>query len=362
MVLKINRHHPSAWRNLEDLQVSIGTSRVILENVSVPEQNMVALLYRGVADGQYQTLAEAVGLEPQAATDLIRRLEPLLEKSPKAAPVRKLPALSESYVDSAIAEITRAALEQQADGIDVLRLRQSRVVHVDSLSKAGLGLVRGLVEAGVGKVISHDNRRVQARDLGADGYDESQLGTSRYLAANQILQRAPKQSRLANGNRMSINALSAIDAAVLISQQVIEPRRYLNWQNRHVPHVAITFALDEILVSPMIMPGNSPCLLCLELNRSKVDESWPALSVQLARSDLRFDDVSSRMFANGLAIRQVLSVLDRNFVEPNLPAFTRGYRFDFSTQRVSELAWPKLPSCSCSASGASESVTVLDPA
>jgi len=347
MVLKINRHHPSAWRNVDDLQLSLGQSRVILENIGTAEQNMLAMLYRGVADAQYSTLADSVGLEPAAAASLIERLEPLLERPREHVFDRKASSLNQPYVDAAIAEITRASLDHQTDGQHVLRQRQNRVVHVDSLGKAGLGLVRGLVEAGIGKVISHDNRQVQATDLGADGYELDQLGSSRFLATNQILSRAPKQSRLANGNRMSPNSLSAIDAAVLISQQVIEPRRYANWQNRRVAHLAITFGLDEVLISPVIMPGNSPCLLCFDLSRAKVDESWPVVSMQLVKSQLRFDDVASRFLANGLAIRQLLSVLDRSLIEPHLAAFSRGYRLDLVSQKVSELSWPKQANCSC---------------
>ena len=359
MVLKINRHHPSAWRNLDDFQLSVGDSKVVLENIGTAEQNMLALLYRGVADAQYPALAASIGLEPKSAALLIDRLEPLLERPREGASARKAPSLDQPFIDAAIAEITRSSLDYKTDGQQILRQRQTRVVHVDSLGKAGLGLVRGLVEAGIGKVISHDNRPVQARDLGADGYELDQLGSSRFLATNQILGRAPKQSRLANGNRMSQGSLAAIDAAVLISQQVIEPRRYANWQNRDVAHLAITFGVDEVLVSPVIMPGSSPCLLCFDLSRAKVDDSWPVVSMQLVKSPLRFDDVASRFFANGLAIRQLLSVLDRTLIEPDLAAFSRGYRLDLTSQKVTELSWPKLSSCSCSGAANSRTLTLL---
>lgn len=360
MVLKINRNHPSAWRTVDDLQLSTGSSRVVLENISVPEQNLLALLYRGVADAQFDALAEATAIDSRAAYDLLERVGSLLEKPAPRASSSKAPALDAAFADSAFSEIVRAGLDHQTNGAEVLRQRQSRVVHIDSLGKTGLTLVRGLAAAGIGKLVSHDNRVVNASDLGVDGFESNQLGTSRFLATNQLLERAPKQGRLANGNRMSANSINRLDAALIIAQQVIDPRRYASWQNRNVPHLAITFSVTEVLISPVVIPGSSPCLMCFELNRAQADESWPALAPQLAKSALRFDDVASRWFASGLAIRQLLSVLDRSIVEPGLPAFDRGYRLDLVDQRISELNWPRLPSCQCSSAANAKTLTVLD--
>jgi hypothetical protein len=251
------------------------------------------------------------------------------------------------FYENAFSEIARAELDNQTDGVSVLRARASKSVHIDSLGKSGLLLARGLAASGVGRIVSHDNREVSATDISTDGFDQSHLGQPRLGASAEIVGRSQSQSRVSNGHRMSHASLSNLDCAVLIAQQVVAPGRYALWQQKHIPYLAITFSERAIEVSPVIIPGISACLNCLAYERINSDSAWTALATQLIRSPLRFDDSASRLFASGLALRSILQHLDHAVGSHGNLKQSRGFRLDLTQQLVSELAWNANERCDC---------------
>lgn len=72
-----------------------------------------------------------------------------------------------------------------------------------------------------------------------------------------------------------------ISAAVLVSHHVIDPREHLRWLNRDVPHLAVVFSELAATVGPLVRPGSTPCLACVEQQRTDADPSWPAIGYQL---------------------------------------------------------------------------------
>ena len=349
MVLKISAAKPALWRNTQDIQIGTGNSALVLSNISRPEQNLLALLYKGIANDQLDAVAAQSGLAAHGAANLIERLEPVLMNEPVAASKheQKIEVQHPRFYENAFTELAQAELENTTDGVAVLRARASRSVHVDSLGKAGLMLARGLAASGVGRVVSHDSRQIAAADIGADGYEEAHFGQSRLVASGEIIGRVQSQTRLSNGHRMSSATLNNLDCAVLIAQQVIAPARYAIWQQKHIPYLAITFGQNSIDVSPIIVPGISPCLNCLAYQRIDEDSSWTALATQLIRSPLRFDDASSRLFATGLALRSILQQLDRGAGSMSLLRQSRGFSLDLQQQRVVELDWNATQRCDC---------------
>lgn len=72
-----------------------------------------------------------------------------------------------------------------------------------------------------------------------------------------------------------------ISAAVLVSHHVIDPREHLRWLNRDIPHLAVVFGELAATVGPLVRPGSTPCLACVEQQRTDADPAWPAIGTQL---------------------------------------------------------------------------------
>ncbi len=356
MALKINQHQQALWRSPKVMQIGLGPDKVILEDLTPAQEKLIAALYSGIADNQVEAIANQSKLDPSTAYELVEKIRPLMQR-PEANPgkparsnshranLEKTEPLTDSAVSSAFAEIIRASLVHGRDGEAVLLERGRRAVHLDDLSKTGLLITLGLAAAGVGAVITHDSSRVSQRDIGNTGYAQGLLGQSRLGAAEWLLRGAPNRIQLVPGSKLEPKQLDNVDCAVIIAHQAIQPRLYARWMNRQVPHIAVVFDSTGVSVSPMITPGLTACLFCLEQQRIDSDEGWPALASQLLTSELRFDDSASQLFAAGLVLKKILQTIDSS-PEPERLDET-GYRFLASDGTVTALQWPRHRACSC---------------
>jgi hypothetical protein len=141
--------------------------------------------------------------------------------------------------------------------------------------------------------------------------------------------------------------LEAIDCAAIIAHEAIEPRRYVQWLNRDVPHLALSFEVDHASVSPLIVPGRGPCLFCLEQARVNLDPSWPVIASQLITTKERLDDSASRLFCAGVAIQKILGHLDFVGAFGQTEKELVGYRLNLASGTIAEFRWAEHEACTC---------------
>ncbi len=70
-------------------------------------------------------------------------------------------------------------------------------------------------------------------------------------------------------------------AAVLVSTNVADPHEHPRWLRRDLPHLPIVFGEVAVTVGPLVLPGTSPCLTCVERHRARHDPARSALAAQL---------------------------------------------------------------------------------
>lgn len=70
-------------------------------------------------------------------------------------------------------------------------------------------------------------------------------------------------------------------AAVLVSTHVVDPHEHARWLRRDVPHLPIVFSEVAVTVGPLVLPGASPCLVCVERQRARHDPARSAIAAQL---------------------------------------------------------------------------------
>lgn len=342
-MLRINPHQTALWRDLDSLQIGVGADRVVFNSLSPAQERLIAALYRGIADKHLPQLINDLGVAPSDGQQLVESLKPLLLRD--ARPLRE--PLSEDFVAGAFSNIIRASLLSSADGANVLMERKFRTVHIDDLSGAGLALALGLASSGLGRLVTHDTSRVEAGDLGPSSFPSQLLGKSKVRALRALLESSPNQMDVVEGHELKSKHLESIDCAAIIAHQGIEPRRYVQWLNRDVPHLALTFEADKSSVSPLIVPGRGPCLYCLEQARIASDASWPVIVSQLVANQSRLDDSASRLFCAGLAIQKILAHLDDVGGFRQTEKELVGYKLEFASGAVSEFRWSEHSACSC---------------
>ena len=69
--------------------------------------------------------------------------------------------------------------------------------------------------------------------------------------------------------------------AVVVAHWVLAPDIQSHWLRRDVPHLPIVFSDTGVTVGPLVEPGTSACLRCVELHRTDADAAWPAIAAQL---------------------------------------------------------------------------------
>lgn len=345
MVYRINPNQQPLWRTPFELQLGAGKNPVVLKQLSVGQERLIAALYKGIANQQLPLISKQLGLAKGEAEQVLQQVDGLLlTEAPKQ---KKKLELNSDFVSSAFAEIIRASLLHSVDGEAVLLGRASRSVHIESLGRAGLAISLGLAAAGIGHLISHDDEKVDRANLGPTGYPTQLLGHPRIEALRSLLAASPNSALVSTGKKLREKNLEKVDCAVLVAQQAIDPRRYAAWMNRDVPHLVVSFDSECVSVSPMIVPGQTACLFCFENMRTDQNPKWPVLASQLVTSQKRFDDAASQLFAAGLAVQKILSRMDQVAGFKLAPENLIGYRLELASGEVTEYTWSQHPACGC---------------
>lgn len=81
----------------------------------------------------------------------------------------------------------------------------------------------------------------------------------------------------------AVQPYSPVDVAVVLSHFATVPRRTARWLRADVPHLLVEFGDRSIRVGPVVVPGQGPCAMCLELSRVDRDAAWPAIATQATR-------------------------------------------------------------------------------
>jgi hypothetical protein len=151
----------------------------------------------------------------------------------------------------------------------------------------------------------------------------------------------------------------------VIATEAAEPDRVLGagLVRADQPHLIVRTVGELAVVGPLVLPGRTACLRCLDLTRAGADPDWPELVAQLCRTRVPSPEVLTRWVV-GTALVQILAAL-RYVAEPTSPGRpttphhppeTLGATVELTG---SELAprlrrWPGHPGCGCGWGGPAE--------
>lgn len=312
------------WRDPNTLQFGYQPGYV-LKDLTPSEERLVGLLEIGVAENQIENLPQLTKSSEAEVATMLNRLAPILISGGTKV------KMSSEEIERKFSELIRIALITENNPEVVMQQRAKTQIFVSELSRAGLVVSQTLAAAGIGKIFSSDAKHVNQSDTQLLGHPQSALGVTRYSSAKQVIR---TESKLELHTRLTDSVYETTNFAILIDHEVISPQSYQTWLSRDVPHLSILFGEKGVRVSPVVVPGQSACLGCAEVEKINLDPSWISIAPQLAANPRNLADTQSLLFAAAIAARAALAFCDGEFRLEKSEIF-RGYELNLLTGEIS---------------------------
>jgi bacteriocin biosynthesis cyclodehydratase domain-containing protein len=118
-----------------------------------------------------------------------------------------------------------------------------------------------------------------------------------------------------------------------------------------VPHLAVRAEEAIGVVGPLVRPGETACLRCLDLTRAGLDPAWPLILAQLAgrTPEPPACDAALAAAVAAQAAAQALAHLDRGYAAR--PAENGTLEMVLPGWQWRRRTWPRHPACDCASRG-----------
>jgi len=158
------------------------------------------------------------------------------------------------------------------------------------------------------------------------------------------------------------------DLGIAIGHYVLDPDSYGFWLRRDVPHLPVIFGDDSVTIGPLVEPGITACLYCLEHHRRDAVAQWSAIAAQLwgrrATSETPLGSREVAALVGRMALRRL-----RDGPEPRQKgAAATSFRLDVETGEIVRRVWMPHPECGCielpaaASAGRPKTAKAADPA
>lgn len=336
----------TVWRNRDTVQIGIDPRRAIALTGMREARGLLHLLDGSRDHTQFLDAAREAGITADVADRVIALLA--AGGALHDLPVSAYRDLAEGTRARLAPELATAALAHgdSDGGARILARRQGARVRVHGTSRAGVGIASILCAAGVGQVVS----------TGCAGTPRGRASTARGHTAPSggsaecdLVQDEDQAHEGAQGHdrdRCHDRDRARADDLVIMADT---PGRDLaaTLLRRRIPHLAASASEAIGVVGPLVVPGHSACLRCLDLARAERDPAWPIILAQLTgrTADPPACDAVLATAVAAQAAAQALTFIDRASLAP---AVTNGtLELALPDWRWRRRSWQPHPRCGC---------------
>ena len=150
-------------------------------------------------------------------------------------------------------------------GVSTVAARSLYPIVLSGRSRVITLLYSLLLASGVTRVRfadRHHRSMVESCDLGFGAISHSHLGQN-YYEQSESARRALSLFSIDSSSRHDLDNSTPI---AIIHYGDCDPVDLVEWSNKQMPHLVIHQPIgDEIVIGPMVIPGESPCIRCLSL-------------------------------------------------------------------------------------------------
>ena len=331
------------WRDDGTLQIGVDPRRARALTGLGKAAAIVSLLDGSRDTAEVVRAAEAYGIRREIVYRVIELLASagVLDDFPAS-----LRAALPDYLRARIGpELACAALAygHGDGGAAVLARRRVTFTRVYGAGRVGACVATFLAASGVGWVSCLDTGTAGPADVTPAGLGTADVGTSRAAGVARAVHRVAPEVRTAN------DARRVPDLAVITGRP--DPVLLAALTRDRVPHLVVH--ADEAIgvVGPLVLPGRSACVRCVDLCKAARDPAWPRILAQAsgtgpAAAGTQACDTVLAAATAALATAQALTLIDR----VGEPAAANGtLEVVLPEWRWQRRGWPPHPACGCGA-------------
>ncbi len=170
-------------------------------------------------------------------------------------------------------ELATAALAyaEGDGGARTLARRRAAFVRVHGAGRTGACVASFLAASGVGHVVCADPEPAEPADLAPAGLIEADLGAPRQEGAARAVGRAAPACRTGDDGAVPNLVMLTRPALPDLTEGLVRDR---------VPHLAVSAGEAIGVIGPLVRPGRSACLRCVDLRKADADPQWPKIVAQ----------------------------------------------------------------------------------
>jgi bacteriocin biosynthesis cyclodehydratase domain-containing protein len=318
------------WRDRNTLQIGIDSRRAVALTGMASAARMITLLDGSRDRAQVIQAAAEHGIPTETADRVLTLLAAAdaLDDFP-AGTLGLLPSPLRARLAAELA--TASLAHRDGDGgARTLARRLAAQVRIHGAGRVGTGIASLLTASGIGRVTHAEESATQA--------------AAQPSRANRPSTKPPTPPPGTPPGPPQPGPPWP-DLAVLVGRHPLELRATL--MRERIPHLAATADEAIGIVGPLVIPGRTACLRCMDLTRADRDPAWPLILAQLLgrQPDPLACDAPLAAAVAAHAAAQALAFIDRPFesgaaengtLELVLPSWEWRRR-----------TWPPHPDCDC---------------
>jgi bacteriocin biosynthesis cyclodehydratase domain-containing protein len=333
------------WRDRDTLQIGIDPRRAIALT-GIGQAAAVVSLLDGSRDwAGVIRAARDYGVPAESADRVLALLAAAgaLHDFP-AKLLRELPGTLRARLAPELATASLAYGDGDG-GARILARRRMAFVRVYGAARIGSCVASLLAASGVGRLACEDPGTARPCDLTPAGLGVDDLDTPRERGAARAIRRVAPDVRTDDGSGRP--DLAVLTGDTLTGEAGAGAASSL--MHDHVPHLAVRASEAVGVVGPLVVPGRSACLRCMDLTRAERDPAWPLILAQAAgaRCEPQACDTVLAAMTGALAAAQALAFIDR---AGSVPAVTNGtLELVLPGWAWRRRTWLPHPGCTCNA-------------
>ncbi|HET7414537.1 MAG TPA: ThiF family adenylyltransferase [Arthrobacter sp.] len=310
--MHINRRLQMFERSEHCVQIGVGEQSIVLDGLTAPDKRLLFQLVEGSGMSS-SSLANECGLLPARAQYLLELLDPVLIRTADHGTV-----LSGLRADRLGPDVEQWSAAYEQNAVPMMERRSRAAVRVVGLGRTGSVISQGLAAAGIGTLLLEDRHRVRASDVGVGSYRLCDIGMARTAAVRRQIHHVDPTIQahpIGVSNAAGAKSSFTLDLVISISTDITDDTLQAELMHREHAHLPVVLRDRDVLIGPLVVPGQTACIECVDRHRADQDPQWlnicRTMRSRAAAKDATGPEESAlALSAAGPAVLQSLLLID----------------------------------------------------